>query len=565
MSRLLAASTLMDAPFSYRVRASSLEAMTAEPADLLVIGGGVTGAGIARDATMRGFRTVLVDKGDFGSGTSSRSSRLVHGGLRYLEHHHWRLVFEASRERSILLNIAPHLVWPRSFIFPVHEVSRLPRWKLAAGLWLYDLLSLFQNVRRHRMLSKRAILRAEPGLRSRGLRGGARYFDAQCDDARLALANARDAHRHGALVANYTCVDRLESADGRVRGAHVTDLVTGATLTVRALVVVNATGPWSDELRAAEGESPTLRTTKGVHIVVPRQRIGNREALTILSPIDGRVMFIVPWGNLSYIGTTETETVESPDDVVAHASDVIYLLRSANALFPEARLAPEDVLATWAGLRPLLRKHDAQDPGAVSREHTILQSSTGLISILGGKLTTYRHMAAQVVDVVAKRLHALDGRPVPRRAPTDREPLPGGETRDLRVLIEATEGEGFPPPVARHLVHTYGSEAPAVTRLAQSDPTLAEPVVPDHPTLRAELIHAMHREMAITLGDLFIRRTHLFYAAPERVLALAPAIADMAAREMEWDETRRSAELAAYRDEVERSIAFRSELPMEPA
>ena len=201
--------------------------MAEEPVDLLVIGGGVTGAGIARDAAMRGIRTALIDKGDFGSGTSSRSSRLVHGGLRYLEHGHFRLVFESSRERRVLRKIAPHLVWPRSFLFPVYPGGRVSRWKLEAGLWLYDLLALFRNVRRHRMLSKRAMLRAEPGLRSRGLTGGARYFDAQCDDARLALANARDAHRHGASVANYAAVERLEIADGRVRGAHVTDLVTG--------------------------------------------------------------------------------------------------------------------------------------------------------------------------------------------------------------------------------------------------------------------------------------------------------------------------------------------------
>ncbi|MGD2135561.1 MAG: glycerol-3-phosphate dehydrogenase/oxidase [Gemmatimonadales bacterium] len=528
--------------------------------DLLVIGGGVTGAGIARDAAMRGIRTALVDKGDFGSGTSSRSSRLVHGGLRYLEHRHWRLVFEASRERRILLRIAPHLVWPRSFLFPVHAGSRVPRWKLAAGLWLYDLLALFRNVRRHRMLGKRAMVRAEPGLRARGLKGGARYFDAQCDDARLALANVRDAHQHGAAVLNYVAVERLESPDGHVRGARVRDLVTDTPYTFRAHVVVNATGPWSDDLRGAQRDDRMLYRTKGCHVVVRRHRLGNNEALTLTSPIDGRVMFIVPWGGLSYIGTTETPLKSPPEEVRATADDVIYLLRSANAFFPDARLTPADVVATWAGVRPLVQQADTADPMAVSREHVIHESAQGLVSIVGGKLTTYRSMAAEVVNVVAKRLHAMDGRTLPPKAPTAREPLPGGAAHDLDVLIETTEADGFSRTVATHLVHTYGSETPAVARLAQSEPRLADQVVPDHPTLWAELLYAMRREMAITLSDLLVRRTHLFYTAPQAVLDRAATIADFAAAEMDWDGERRGAELAAYEEEVRRSIEFRESL-----
>ncbi len=537
--------------------------MVRDPVDLLVIGAGITGAGIARDSAMRGVRTALVDKGDFGSGTSSRSSRLIHGGLRYLEHRHWALVFEASRERRVLLKIAPHLVWPLSFLFPVYAGGRVSRLKLAAGLWLYDLLALLRNVRRHRMLSKRAMVRAEPGLKTRGLKGGARYYDAQCDDARLTLANVRDAHRHGALVANYVQVDHIETADGRVGGVRATDLVTGGACSLRARLVVNATGPWSDEVRAAEGGPPALHITKGGHVVVPRERLGNHEALTITSPIDGRVMFIVPWGRLSYIGTTETDTAEGPDNVRIDADDVIYLLRSANALFPEARLSPNDVVATWAGLRPLLDKRDATDPGAISREHAVLESDSGLLSIVGGKLTTYRRMAAELVDVVAKRLHELDGRPIPRRAATDRAPLPGGETRDLDVLIESTVAEGFPYETAEHLVRTYGSETPAVVRLALSDPDLGKAVVSGHPALRAELVHAIRREMAITLSDLFIRRTHLFYEAPGHLADEAPGLAELVAQEMGWDTARQAAEVAAYADEVEQMLSFRSEIGTE--
>lgn len=550
----------MDAPFSRAVRAAALVELAAEPVDLLVIGAGITGAGIARDAAMRGMRTALVDKSDFGSGTSSRSSRLIHGGLRYLEHGHLRLVFEASRERRILLRIAPHLVWPRSFIVPVHRGSRLPLWKLAAGLLLYDLLATFRNVRSHEMLGKRALRRAEPGLRSGGLRGGGRYYDAQCDDARLTLANVRDAHRHGALVANYVRVERLETADGRVGGAHVEDLTTGARLAIRARVVVNATGPWSDALRGTDEQGPQLCLSKGAHVIVPRWRLGNNEALTLTSPLDGRVVFVVPVGDFSYIGTTETTDDTNPDAIRATGADVIYLLRSANAFFPEARLTPEDVQASWAGVRPLARAGATDHPGSVSREHRILESGHGLLSIVGGKLTTYRVMAAEVVDRVARRLHELDGRPVPPRAATDREPLPGGGSRDLDILVDTATQEGIPRATAEYLVRCYGSETPAVVRLAKSDPKLARPVVPKRPVIWAQLLYAMRREMALTLGDLFIRRTSLYYEAPDHGLEAAAEVARLATAEADWDTERCEAELAAYRQQVETMLRFRAEL-----
>ena len=335
---------------------AELAELVAQPADLLVIGGGITGAGIARDAAMRGLRTVLVEQHDLGWGTSSHSSRLIHGGLRYLEQGELRLVFEASRERRILLSIAPHLVRPLSFIFPIHRKGRLFFWRLAAGMWLYDLLAMFRNVRWHRMLGKRGVLRSEPMLRAMDLVGGARYYDAQCDDARLVLATARSAIRHGALVSNYMRVEQLEVVDGRVRGARVKDRLTGEPGLIRATTVVNATGPWCDRIRRLEYPHalPLLRPTKGAHVIVPRSRIGHNNALTITSPIDDRVMFILPWGDLSIIGTTDTDTTVSPEALTVDEDDVLYLLRSANAYFPNARLTEDDVVGRYAGLWPLL-------------------------------------------------------------------------------------------------------------------------------------------------------------------------------------------------------------------
>ncbi|HEX4628036.1 MAG TPA: glycerol-3-phosphate dehydrogenase/oxidase, partial [Gemmatimonadales bacterium] len=407
--------------------------MTAEPVDLLVIGGGITGAGIARDAALRGFRTALVDQGDFAGGTSSVSSRLVHGGIRYLEQGDFRLVFEASRERRILLRIAPHLVHPLPFVFPVYRGARVPAWKLRAGMWLYDILAAFRNVKMHRWLNAKATRRLEPGLREKELQGAALYYDAQTDDARLAIATMRSAARAGALVANYAEVTALLKPDGRTSGAFLRDGLTGQPHTVRALVVVNASGPWVDRVRRLDepAAQPLLRLTKGAHIVVARQRVGHTRAVTLMSPLDGRVMFVIPWGDLSYIGTTDTDEDASPEEVRATARDVIYLLRSANAFFPQARLSPRDVIATWAGLRPLLRPTRAVAPSQASREHRVVESPSGLVTIAGGKLTTHRVMARDVVDRVAYRLRALDGRPRAPRAPTDRMPLPGGETADL--------------------------------------------------------------------------------------------------------------------------------------
>lgn len=547
----------MDASISASTRSAALAELAERPVEVLVVGGGITGAGIARDAAMRGFRTALVERGDFAAGTSGRSSRLIHGGLRYLEHGAVRLVFEASRERRTLLRIAPHLVWPQTFLFPVFAGSRVPAWKLAAGFALYDALALLRNVKAHRWLSKRALLRLEPGLRPRGLQGGVRYYDAQCDDARLTLANVRAAHQAGALVANYVTVEAFEIADGRVRGVRARDLLTGARLTIHAHLVVNATGPWSDAMRH-DGRT-LLRPTKGAHVAVPRSRLGNHAAVTLLSPVDGRVMFVLPWGDLAYIGTTDTDYVGDPDAVRVDGADVVYLLRSANAVFPDARLQPGDIVSAWAGVRPLLRPPDERSPGAVSREHQVLDDP-GLLSVVGGKLTTYRVVAADVVDRAATALHKLNGRAIPPRAPTDREPLPGGETANLLPLTAELERDGLSRASAEYVVRLHGTEAPAVARLARSSPALAQPVITGHPALRAQLVHAARRELAVTLTDLLLRRTHVFFEVPGHAVSEAAALADLVGAELGWDAARKASELAAYLAEVSHHDAFRTEL-----
>jgi glycerol-3-phosphate dehydrogenase len=528
---------------------ATIEQLSAEPTDLLIIGGGINGAGIARDAAMRGIRTILVEQNDLGSGTSSRSTRLIHGGLRYLEQGELGLVLEANRERRTLLRIAPHLVWPLPFVFPIHRGDRISRWRLAAGMLLYDMLALFRNVRTHRMLGKRAMLEAEPMLRDRGLLGGARYYDAQCDDARLVIATARSAIHHGAMVANYMSVVGLERTAGRVVGAQLQDRITGEHGVVRSSVVVNATGPWSDRLRRMEdsGAGPLLQATKGVHIVVDRSRLDHREAVAFTSPIDGRVMFVLPWGELSYIGTTDTDTLEPPEELQVTADDIIYLLRSANSRFPSARLGVDDVRASWAGLRPLLLDRDRRSASSRPREHVIVQGSGGMLTVVGGKLTTYRAMAAEVVDQAMRELRHRDGRPRHGQARTEEEPLPGGEASDLSQFRERGLELGIPLPTVEHLLRHYGTESAGIFNLGGADRQLLRQLLPPHPAIEAEVVHAVRRELAQTVEDVLVRRFHLFYEELDHGRTAARRVAELMGEELGWDEGRIIEEADRYR------------------
>jgi glycerol-3-phosphate dehydrogenase len=375
------------------------------------------------------------------------------------------------------------------------------------------------------------------------------------------IATMRSAAQAGALVASYAEVTALLKPDGRVGGATVRDQLTGITSTVRALVVVNATGPWVDRMRRLDDAAaePLLRLTKGAHVAVPRKRVGHVRAVTLTSPIDGRVMFVLPWDDLSYIGTTDTDEDTSPDEVRATAYDVVYLLRSANAFFPHARLSPADVIASWAGLRPLLRPPRDVGPSAASREHRVVESASGLLTIAGGKLTTYRIMARDVVDRVAARLRELDGRPRAPRPPTDRLPLPGGETADLEGLVKAAMERGTSERTARHLVAGYGSEAAAVLNMVDRDRALGRPIVAGRAALWAEVAHAVEREMAVRLSDVLVRRLHLFYATRDQAVPAAGPVADWLTEALSWDATRRGEEVAAYLELVERSRAFAKE------
>jgi glycerol-3-phosphate dehydrogenase len=517
--------------------------------DLLVIGGGITGCGIARDGALRGLSVALVEKNDFASGTSSRSSRLIHGGVRYLEHGQLHLVFESSAERRHLLRLAPHLVHPLEFTWPVYAGSRISRWKLGAGLELYDALSLFRNVGRHHGLSSRGVLEREPMLKPDGLLGGARYYDAATNDARLTLANAIGAAEAGAFVINHSAVTALITESGRVSGATVRDCLSGNSVDVHARVVVNATGPWSDELRKLDHDSaPAVRGSKGAHVAVPRERLGNHSALTLLSPADGRVLFVLPADAHAIVGTTDTYTSATPGDVRATNEDVSYLLDAANSFFPAAHLTPADVVSAWAGIRPLVPSV-GDTPGAASREHAITTSPHGLVSITGGKLTTYRVMAADVIKVVLATLHRSFG---PDRTKT--VPLPGGEFASLDALVTDATRATNDSAAARHLVGSYGTRWPVVwSEITQ--PGGGAALVDGLPYTVGELRYCVRNERAYTLADLLIRRTRIAYETRDHGLDAAETTAIALSTLLGWGETERGDAIRAYAAEADGMFA----------
>ena len=530
-------------------RHRALERLGTERFDVLVIGGGITGAGVARDAALRGLRVALVERDDFGAGTSSRSSRLVHGGVRYLEHGQLGLVFEASHERALLLQLAPHLVRPLAFTWPVYRGARLPRWKLGVGLWLYDALARFRNVGRHERLSADEVLRREPHLRADQLLGGACYWDAGTDDARLTLLTALGAAEAGATVANHVAVTALRRIGGRVAGAVAVDRLTGAEHVVSANAVVNATGPWADTILRLDGDGgqPVVRGTKGVHLLVPRERVGNQGAVTLVSAVDGRVMFVLPAGAFTIVGTTDTPTAMSPDEVRATRGDIAYLLQSANAAFPHAALTAEDVISAWAGIRPLVASAGTGSPASRSREHELTWSASRLLTVTGGKLTTYRAMAAEVVDAVVHELrrHA-------KEVTSHRVPLPGGDLgslEDERREATMTIGDAA---VAERLVEAYGSRWRRVWALAAADHALAARLVPDRPYVKAEVVHAATREMGCTLGDVLLRRTHLGFETRDHGESAVRVTTALLAGALQWPLKVRRAQVAAYRVEVRR-------------
>ncbi len=542
-----------------------LEGLTEGTFDLLVVGGGINGAGIARDAAGRGLRTGLVERDDFGSGTSGRSSKLIHGGLRYLEQGRLFQVRESLRERRTLLRVAPQVVRPLPFLLPIYRNGRLGPTRLRIGLALYDLLA-GRDLPRHRFFGPEAADHLVPGLREEGLRGGALYTDAVTDDRRLTVLNVLDATRRGAVVANHAELTEVRAdGDGLLR-ASLTDRRGGGRLEVRSRAVVNATGPWAEETaRLFDGDAgPRMRPTRGAHIALPR--CTGETALLFESPDDGRVVLAIPWAGLTLFGTTDTDDRSDPGTVTPTDEDIEYLLRAARHVLPEAPPPGERLLFAFAGIRPLVG-HGTRTPSSVSRRSRIAPSRAfgpRFISILGGKLTSYRSLACSVVD----RLARLPGMAEASASTTDVEPLPGGEPGDrgfARYLIDAPReaaARGIDLRTAVELVARHGTRWKAVVEAAAGDGALLERLC-NHGTIRrAELALAAEEEMAITLSDALLGRTNVAFQ-PCQGLHCAADAADILGDRLGWDRSRRAAEVRAYRRRLRRERGARF-VPEEP-
>jgi len=529
-------------------RRAAWEALSQRHFDMIVIGGGVIGAGVARDAALRGLSVALLEKEDFGAGTSSRPTRLIHGGLRYLEMLDFKLVREDLKEREILLRTAPHLVRPLPFLVPYYERSRLYAAKLKAGMMLYDALSYDKSLPRHRVLSRAQALAAEPALSPDGLSGGALYYDAQVElTERLCVENALAAAEHGAtLITHATVVDLLRQ-NGDVVGVTARDNLEGGVYTVRGSVTINASGPWLDDLvgKATPGKT-LLRRTKGVHLATPP---ASTNALVLFAGRDNRLFFVVPWMGLSWVGTTDTDFTGDPATARATPEDVAYLLDAVRRYVPGGHW--DTVYYTQAGVRSLIKVEGVAE-SAVSRRHQIYDHARdgagGLLSLVGGKLTAYRGIAADLVDAACARL----GRKLPCRTAT--LPLPGGRLGNVEAIVAGriepgASAAGLSPATVRHLASVYGSRYGRVVALCAQDPSLARPLCAHGPTVLGEVVVAVRDEMALTLSDVLLRRLGVAFRTC-RGLDCAPAVAAQMAGLLGWDAARTSAEVAAYEQQV---------------
>jgi glycerol-3-phosphate dehydrogenase len=527
-----------------------LEQLCKEEWDLLIIGGGINGAGAARDAALRGLKVLLIDQADWASGTSSRSTKLVHGGLRYLEQAALGLVHEACRERRLLsTHLAPHLVRPQAFLIPIYQGDLRGPWQVRAGLWLYDLLASFRNVHNHRMISRAAALKLEPSLEPRGLRAAALYWDCSMNDARLVLENVLAAREAGASCLNYCPLRSVQSSG--LGSIHVVlrDEEAGVEAAVRAKMLLNAAGPWADEVLglAAPGALPLVRKAKGIHLIT-RPLTGER-ALLISAQQDGRVFFVIPWAlegrPASLVGTTDTDFSGDLGHLRAEEDEVNYLLAEASRVLPGAALKRKDVWATYAGVRPLAALGaDPAHPSSHSRE-ALLRWDGGVLSMSGGKFTTYRSLCAKAVDACVS---ALGAKPAP--CLTAKLPLPGAPEQGVEALASSlAQAHSLPPGTALHLAQTYGRSAQALLEAGRRHQGLLGPVDPSLPAILAQADWACLQEDARHLADFYLRRSFLgLVLAPDHPGVLK--VAEVMARCLGWGEERLMQEVADLRKVV---------------
>lgn len=533
---------------------------TGKPLDLLVIGGGITGAGLALEAASRGLTTVLIEKRDFGSGTSSRSTKLIHGGLRYLEHYDFALVREGLLERAAIFEMAPHVAHPFPFIIPIYK-SRSRNYDrpilVRAGLILYDLLAGRYGIRRHHRISRDEALARAPQLDSEGLQGAYVYYDGRTNDSRLVIDTIKTAHRYGARLVNYASVQSFFGAP-QLDGALIRDEFTGELIRVHARSIINATGVWMNETRALAGPLPEtdrqLRPSKGIHLTVPAERLKVESAWLIPALGEHRFYFVVPWEDRVNIGTTDTDFTGDKDSPGALASEISQILDAINTFFPSADLTMNDVISAWAGLRPLISSGNSQvSSTAVSRKEEIFEDSDGLISLAGGKLTTFRLMAERGVDTALRRLSIS-----PKSKPSQgrRLRLAGSgavpSQTERETLADTT---GISKAVLEHLIEAYGSEYQSVLEILSESEEYRQQLARDLPVIAAEVVYAVRHEMALTVADVMTRRTRIAMLSGDQGAAIK--IARIMAQELGWGDSLREKMLSDYLEEYSKEYKVR--------
>lgn len=530
-------------------RSAALKALSTEEFDVLVIGGGINGVGIALDAASRGLSVALVESRDFASGTSSKSSKLIHGGLRYLEQYDFKLVREALNERELMVStLSPHLVKPVSFLYPLQEKLK-ERTYVGAGMALYDALRGFKRALPwHKHLSQKRISEIAPSLRLDVITGGYQYFDAQVDDARHTMSIARTAAKYGAIITTRTSCKELIMNGKKVTGAIIEDEETGSTIKVRSKTTIMAAGVWTDPLYEQFGLKPgyAVRMSKGAHIVVPGNAIKSETGVIIKTEIS--VLFIIPWGDKWIVGTTDTDYDESREEPLATSDDVTYILNQANRVL-EPKLRREQVIGVFAGLRPLVSTDPDSPTTKLSREHVVDSPAHGFVSIAGGKYTTYRVMSEDAVNEAINHMRKI----VPDSV-TETLAIIGAEGYSVLMnqIPRLAQKYEIHESSVEHLLNRYGSLIDEVLEPARSDAELFQEVIPNLPYLKAEILYAVTHEGARSIDDVFSRRTRIAFEAPDQGLSVIDNVADLIAPHLGWSVTQKKASIQEYRAIVER-------------
>lgn len=536
-------------------RANQLLALARNSFDVIIIGGGVTGAGIALDAAARGLQVALIEKADFASGTSSKSTKLIHGGLRYLKQMDFALVRETGTERAVVHRLAPHLVIPEKMLLPLIEGGSYGRFLTSLGLKLYDILANVEGEDKRQMLDREETLIKEPLLKADNLKGGGYYAEYRTDDARLTIELIKKAESLGALCLNYMSFQSFIKEGEDVKGLVCLDTLTGDSLSCYGTKIVSAAGPWVDKIRTSDGSKTgkSLHLTKGIHIVVPHHKLPVRQTVYFDVP-DGRMIFAIPRQDITYIGTTDTNYGESLDHIPVNAEDVRYLLSAVNATFAIEKLNVDDIVSSWAGLRPLIHE-DGKSPSELSRKDEIFESPSGLISIAGGKLTGYRKMAKRVVDLLFDRLDMEDP-----GCTTDQVKLtvmPYSDHKavmaDIALLTKllAEKGVDESANIARYLIRQYGKKGIEIASNLTVDTDDQEEVL-----LLAELTHGLTSESVHKVADFLVRRTGYLYFNLAKARKYTPTVAGYMKQYYGWDESRYQTELQEMHNLISEAVTF---------